>query len=126
MLNLEIQCQTALLRSSRRTRSPSADLKEIIEFLEMEQLPYDHKTARKITLQASLFTIDDQVIYYIDPKQKHQKRVVVPSHLQEQILLENHSSGMAGHFSGNTCRTYGALVRHWWWDGMHANAMRFV
>ena len=124
MLNLEIQCQTALLRSSRRTRSPSADLKEIIEFLEMEQLPYDHKTARKITLQESLFTIDDQVLYYIDPKQKHQKRVVVPSHLQKQILLENHSSGMAGHFSGN--RTYGALVRHWWWDGMHADAMRFV
>ncbi len=99
-------------------------LQEIIDFLEKEELPYEQKRARKIALQASLFTIDDNILFYIDPKQKHRKRVVVPSHLQKQILKENHSSGMGGHFSGR--RMYGALVRRWWWDGMHADALRFA
>ena len=31
---------------------------------------------------------------------------------------------MGGHFSGR--RTYVALVRSWWWDGMHADTLRFV
>ena len=100
------------------------DLQEIVDFLEKEELPYEQKRAQKIALQASLFTIEDQILFYIDPKQKHHKRVVVPRHLQEQILKENHSSGMSGHFSGR--RLHGALVRRWWWDGMHADALRFA
>ena len=45
--------------SFAKEQQKDSDLKEITEFLEMEQLPYDQKRARKITLQASLFTIDD-------------------------------------------------------------------
>ena len=63
-------------------------LKEIVIFLEKEELPLEQKRARKIALQASLFTIEDQILFYIDPKQQHRKRVVVPKHLQEQILKE--------------------------------------
>lgn len=62
--------------------------------------------------------MEDDVLCYVDSKQKHQKRVAVPRHLQE-----GHAGGMGGHFSG---RTYVALVRSWWWDGMHADTLRFV
>ena len=75
-------------------------------------------------LQSSLFTIDNDMLYYVDPKQKHQKRVAVPKHLQEKVLRECHAGRMSGHFSGK--RTYTSMVRQWWWDGMHASTQRFV
>lgn len=122
LLNAEPACTEPDHFSDEQRKDP--DLREIIVFLQKEKLPDDEKRARKIALQAPLFTIEDQTLFYIDPKQKHQRRVVVPNHLQEQILKENHSSGMGGHFSGQ--RTYGALVRRWWWDGMHADALQFA
>ena len=99
------------------------DLLEIINFIQKEELPHEEKRARKIAVQASLFTMEDDMLCYVDPKQKHQKRVAVPRHLQEQILKESHAGGMGGHFSGSI---YTALVRSWWWDGMHADTLRFV
>ena len=100
------------------------ELQEIIDFLENDELPLDQKRARKIAMQSSLFTLEDQILFYIDPKQKHRKRVAVPRHLLEQVLKENHSTGMGGHFSGR--RMYGALVHRWWWEGMYADALRFA
>ncbi len=122
LLNAEPACP--VLDSFAVEQRKDSDLQEVIAFLEKEELPYEQKRARKIALQAPMFTIEDRILFYVDPKHQHQKRVVVPSHLQEQILRENHSSGMGGHFSGR--RTYGALVRRWWWDGMHADALRFA
>jgi hypothetical protein len=82
---------------------------EIILFLETEELPVDSKRATKITTQRSLFTLVDMIIYYIDPKRKHERRVVVPRHLTEQILEQAHRSGWRGHFSGD--RLFRTLVR---------------
>ena len=78
----------------------------------------------RFRLLQCIFTLQDQILFYIDPKQKHWKRVAVPRHLQEQVLNENHSSGMGGHFSGR--RMYGALVHQWWWEGMYADAFMFA
>ena len=54
----------------------------------------NQKRARRIATQQSLFTLVDGVLYFLDPKQEHQCRAVVPSHLQEQILEENHRKWM--------------------------------
>ena len=97
---------------------------EIFRFMEAEELPSDSKRARKIATQQSLFTIVDDVLYFVDPKQDHRRRAVVPRHLQEQILEENHCKLMGGHFSGK--RTYSTLAHHWWWDGMYADTLRYV
>ena len=97
---------------------------EIVMFLEKGELPLDERRARRIALQASLFTLVEGVLFYIDPKQEHRKRVVVPRHLREQLLQENHSSPMGGHFAGK--KMYGALVRHWWWDGMYSDTLRYA
>ena len=121
-LNTEPICVPSDDFASEQRKDP--DLREIVDFLEKEELPSEEKRARRIALQASLFTIEGRLLLYIDPKQKHRKRVAVPRHLREQILKENHSSGMSGHFSGS--RTYNVLVRNWWWDGMHADTLRFA
>ncbi len=93
-------------------------------FLVKTELPLDDRQARRITLQSSLFSLVDDTLYYLDPKQEHRKRVVVPRQLRRRILKENHSPVMGGHLSGK--RMYTALVRHWWWDGMYADTLRFA
>ncbi len=52
---------------------------EVIQFLEDEELPPDSKRARKVAGQLHLFTMVDGVLYFVDPKQKHRRRAVVPS-----------------------------------------------
>ena len=101
-----------------------AEIAEIVRFIETGDLPQEAKRARRLVLQKSLFTIEDGVLFYVDPKQDHCQRIVVPSHLREQILSEHHSGLMGGHFA--TKKTYGALTRHWWWDGMYHDTVRFT
>ena len=120
--------QSAPLSYSQQSLAPEQqkdpEVLEIVMFLEKGELPLDEKRARRIALQASLFTLVDGVLFYLDPKQEHRKRAVVPSHLREQLLQENHSSLMGGHFAGK--KMYGALVRHWWWDGMYLDTLRYA
>ena len=96
---------------------------QIIEFLEKGTLPYKEDRARAIVLQQS-FSIVDQTLYYIDPKKQNNRRIVVPTHLQKQLLAEAHRSVMGGHFSGK--RLYNTLSVHWWWDGMYVDSIHFA
>ena len=64
------------------------------------------------------------MMFYLDPRQGHRGRVLVPRQLRQQILAEHHSSLMGGHFAVK--KTYGALVRHWWWDGMYSDTQKFT
>lgn len=93
-------------------------------FLENGELPTDAKRAKKVATQQTLFAIVDNVLHYVDPKNNYQRRVVVPQHLRERILTETHCNVAGSHFSGK--RTYGALAYKWWWEGMHADAIKYV
>ena len=97
---------------------------DIIHFLTTNELPADNKRARKIAMQQSIFTVVDHVLYYIDPKRDHQKRIAVPKQIREQILEKAHRGVMSGHFSGR--RAFGALARHWWWESMYSDTLRYV
>ena len=100
------------------------DIAETIAFIQNGDLPQDDKRARRIALQKSLFTMEGGILYYVDPRQGHRRRVVVPRHLRLQILTEQHAGPMSGHFSMK--KTYGALARHWWWDGMYYDTLKHV
>jgi transposase InsO family protein len=77
-----------------------------------------------MVLQKPVFTLEGDILYYLDPRHGHQKRVVVPEHCREQLLQEHHSSLMGGHFAVK--KTYGGLMRHWWWDGMYRDVQKFM
>ena len=99
-------------------------LMEIIQFLERGVLPEDQTRARKLALQRDSYAIVDGVLYHLDSKRGHQKQVVVPSHLQRQIMEENHRGPMSAHFSGP--RLFHSLRRCWWWENMFADTCEFV
>ena len=101
-----------------------SEIREMVDFLRGGKLPDDDQRARYMTLQRSLFTLEDEILYYLDRRQQYCKRAVVPRHLREQVLAQSHSSMMSGHFSGK--KTYGALIRHWWWDGMYSDTLRYA
>ena len=97
---------------------------QIIEFLEEGKLPYREDRARTIALQQSSFAIVDQTLYFIDSRKRNSRRIVVPTHLQEQLLAAAHRLVMGGHFSGT--HLYNTLAIHWWWDGTYVDAMKFA
>lgn len=49
---------------------------------------------------------------------------MVPKQLREQILEEAHRGVMSGHFSGR--HTFSALARHWWWESMYSDTLKYV
>ena len=114
--------RTQVSFGEEQKKDPS--LLSLISFLKEGNLPEDPKLARKITMQSPLFTVSEDVLSFIDPKRKHQLRVVVPLHLRRQILAECHRGLNGGHFSGK--RTYETLARTWWWEGMYAEAQGYV
>lgn len=85
-----------------------------IGFLVCDKLPSNEQQARQIVEQALHFSVVDNVLYFVDSKSKGQKRSVVPIHLRKQIMEENHSSPMAGHFAyKQNVKLYKSLVGHW-------------
>ena len=68
-------------------------LQEVVTFLLTDELPTDDKRARRLALQKPLFTIEDDVLYYIDRRQSHKKRAV---HLKRQVLERCHRSPTGG------------------------------
>ena len=73
-------CHKILQMTAVRSRS------HILRFLRDEELPCEETQARKVALQALLFTVDQNILYYLDPKQKYQKRVAIPEHLKSKCL----------------------------------------
>ena len=85
-------------------------------------MPCDEKQCRRVVSRSTLFALVDGVLFYVDPKRKHQKRAVVPDHLREEIMQSVHGGLFAGHFSGN--RLFKVLVRTWWWEGMFTDTLK--
>ena len=77
-------------------------------------IPAEKQVAQRVIAQAPLFTIVEGTLYILDKRQKDRLRIVVPDHLKQSIMKENHAAVMAGHFSGQ--RLHKALERRWWWQ----------
>ena len=63
-LNAKPVCAPSDDFASEQWKDP--DLREIVDFLEKEELPCEQKRARRIALQTSLFIIEGQLLLYID------------------------------------------------------------
>ena len=98
-------------------------VKELYDYVEKGEVSKDGQQAKKVCGQAMHFAIIDDILYFIDSKQQGRKRAVVPVHLREQILRENHGGIMAGHFSGD--RLYKLISRHWWWETLYKDAVSY-
>ena len=117
-----LQLEPAMGRTESFSEEQKKDpeVHEMMTYLSDGQLPKCEGKAKKI-VQASLFTLVDEILYYLDPKRDNHKRCVVPCHLRSKIMEENHSGPMSGHFSGE--HLYKMLSRHWWWQNMYSDVV---
>ena len=103
--------------------SEQRELKIIIDFLKEDKLLEDPVQARKLAAQEPQFSLIGGVLYYIDSRHDHRKRVVVHSDLREKLLREAHGGTHGGHFSSH--KLYNSLLMCWWWQGMYADVLKF-
>ena len=73
---------------------------QMVEYLKSGVLPVDAVKLRAVVAQSSKFALLDGVLYFVDPKNS-KERVVIPSHLKEDVILSVHGGLFSGHFSGN-------------------------
>ena len=59
-----------------------------------------YKMKRKIALQSSLFTSEDNTLYYVDSKQKHLKRLAHPTHLKDRSCQRHMLVGLVATSPG--------------------------
>ena len=97
------------------------DVLEIVSYLTTELLPECSRRSKAVVAKSPLFALVNGILYFLDSKRGGRKRCVVPRHLRQSIIEENHSGPMAGHFSGE--RLYKALSRHWWWQNMYSDVV---
>ena len=123
LLEMKPELITSECNSHRFSEEQKKDeeILAMMRFLQEKTLPEATADARRIAVQAPMFTVIEEMLYYLDDKQPGIKRIVVPKHLHVQIMQEYHSSIMAGHFSG--VQLYKTLSRRWWWDGMYRDAV---
>ena len=98
-------------------------LQPLILYLRDGVLPEDAKSAKKLVAEASLFTIVNDVLYYVGPTQTEMSRVVVPHHLLK-VMQEHHDGRLAEHFPGP--KLYETLVRRWWWPRMYTDVLDYA
>lgn len=68
------------------------------------------------------FVIDNGILYYEGGDTPEKRRLVVPKHLQSQVLDEQHDGVFAGHFGYK--RMYNRLKPYYYWKGMSSDVLK--
>lgn len=98
-------------------------LKMLMEYLERKALPSDSSAALEVTnLARKGYYLVNGVLYYEGPDMPERRRLVVPRHLREKIIDENHDAIFAGHFSIK--KTQRKISQLYFWPGMAGDVYR--
>jgi len=92
---LELEPATVIDVSFVEEQRKDPDILEIVSYLYKGELPDCDKKAKRLAAQAPLFTLMNGILYFLDSKRGGRKRCVVPHHLRQGIIEENHSGLMA-------------------------------
>ena len=100
------------------------ELQPMILYLRDGEWPDNVNLARRIVTESALFTMADNILYYVDSKSSEIPQTVVPAALQQQVMMDYHSRCMAGHFSGPWL--YKTLATKWWWKCMYQDTLEYA
>ena len=90
------------------------ELKRLIIYLQDKILPEDPKqTVQVVNLGKKGYYLVDGILYYESSDVPDRRRIVVPQHLRQQVLDENHDAIFAGHFSAKKLKKKLDLLHYW-------------
>ena len=98
--------------ASMQHRDP--ELAPLIVFLETGTLPPRDQDARQIVLASEQFTLEEDVLYYVE--NDGTLRVVPPVNQRERLVKEAHSGKFGAHLGD--AKVYSEIKKHYWWRGM--------
>ena len=97
------------------------ELMRILTYLQDKILPEDSKQAMQVVhLAKKGYYIVNGVLYYESSDVPDQRRIVVPQHLRQQVLDENHDTIFASCFSAKKLKKKLDLL--YYWPGMMGDA----
>ena len=98
-------------------------MSDLINYLRDKTLPTDEQAARNVvSISLKGFVLVNGVLYYEGGDTPDKRRLVVPSHLQQPILNEQHDAVFAGHFGCK--RMYNRLKQYYFWKGMSSDILK--
>ena len=109
-------------------RDPS--LRDIIKYLEYDQLPRDNVKAKRVLLSEDLYFLDDNnLLYHVDVSNKRgrkgcQTQLVLPPPLRYEVLVNAHDDLAGGHLG--VYKTYEKLRDRYYWRGMYKDVEHWV
>ena len=83
------------------------ELRPMILYLKDGTLPDDPTLSKRVAAESTVYTIHNNVLYYVGSKQMETVHVIVPQQLREKVMQDHHD----GHFSGP--RLYKSLDKCW-------------
>ena len=106
--------------ASMQHRDP--ELAPLIVFLETGTLPPRDQDARQIVLASEQFTLEEDVLYYVE--NDGTLRVVPPVNQRERLVNEAHSGKFGAHLGD--AKVYSEIKKHYWWRGMRRDITRWT
>ena len=117
VMHIEMEVVGLLTRKIQTSQREDTDLLRLIEYLENGSLPEDPVAAKKIATQALKgYYLVDGILFFEDSTISERRRMVVPTQLRRQVLLENHSAVFAGHFGPK--KLLQRVSQQYYWPGM--------
>ena len=107
-----------------RLQSENESLSPICKYLRDGELPSDQKRADRLVKEKESFLIMDNILYFVDAKDKQRLRLAVPKSLRDALMKEAHSGRFGGHFAARSL--FRTLSQHYWWDGMLTDILKQV
>ena len=85
-----LEPEASQLHSYAVEQRKDPSLLALIEYLTERNLPEDPQESSSVAFKAVNFTIIDDVLYRVDPKQPNHQQIVVPAHFQKGALEQYH------------------------------------
>ena len=99
------------------------DLADLVKYLECKSLPECAVRREKVLAAAQRgYYVVEGILYYESAEVPNRWRLVVPAHLHQQVVDENHDPVFAGHFSEK--KLMGKLSRLYFWPGMRQDVSK--
>ena len=121
VMHIEMEVVGSLTSKIQESQREDKDLLQLIEYMENGSLPEDPVAAKKIATQALKgYYLVDGILFFEDSAVSGRRRMVVPTQLRRQVLLENHSAVFAGHFGPK--KLLQRVSQQYYWPGMKGDA----
>ena len=123
----------AEIRDLRSMQRECKDCGPIIRYLELDDLPDNQKEAKRLTIEADNYIIEQDILYHLYyrrakglPKaDRLVKQLVVPQPLRAEALQAYHDSLIGGGHQGFE-RTYHAVRNKYYWPKMYRDVYEHV